>query len=92
MLSTALAIQDATKEAVYDDSVIEMASDIYKSRHDVTQDEFIRMIYIYSAHLSALTASLVTHACLTESQMDEMMNSIREIEELGEEITNGNND
>ena len=92
MLATALAIQDATKEAVYDDGVMDMARSIYLSKDEVSEDEFIRMIYLYSAHLSALTATLVTHVCLTETQLSEMMDTIKEMEALGKEINNGNND
>ena len=86
MISTALAIQDATKEAVHDDSVMEMAAAIYHSRHEINEDEFIRMMYVYSAHLSALTATLVTHACLTETQLNDMLDTIKEMESMGKDI------
>lgn len=91
MLSTALAIQQATAEAVHDETVMDMAAHIYHSRDNMSGDEFVRAMFMYSAHLSAMTATLVTHACLTESQIDEMMNTIKEMEALGEDITNGNN-
>jgi hypothetical protein len=86
MISTALAIQDATKEAIHDEDVMDMARSIYLSRHEVSEDEFIRMMYIYSAHLSAMTATLVTHACLTESQLNDMLETIKEMEALGKDI------
>ena len=86
MISTALAIQDATKEAVHDESVMDMAAAIYHNRHEINEDEFIKMMYIYSAHLSALTATLVTSACLTESQMNDMIETIKEMEALGKDI------
>ena len=86
MISTALAIQDATKEAVHDEQTMEMAAAIYHGRNEMTEDEFIKVMYIYSAHLSALTATLVTSACLTEAQMNEMMNTIKEMEALGKDI------
>ena len=86
MISTALAIQDATKNAVHDESVMDMAASIYHHRHEVSEDEFIRMMYVYSAHLSAMTATLVTHACLTESQLNDMLETIREMETMGKDI------
>lgn len=86
MISTALAIQDATKNAVHDEEVMDMAAHIYHSRHEVSEDEFIRMMYMYSAHLSAMTATLVTHACLTESQIHDLMDTIKEIESMGKDI------
>jgi hypothetical protein len=86
MIATALAIQDATKQAVHDSEVMDMAAAIYHSRHEVNEDEFIRMMYIYSAHLSAMTATLVTHACLTESQVNDMIETIKEMETMGKDI------
>ena len=86
MISTALAIQEATKEAVHDEEVMDMAAHIYHSRHEVSEDEFIRMMYIYSAHLSAMTATLVTHACLTEAQLNDMLDVIKEMETMGKDI------
>jgi hypothetical protein len=43
-------------------------------------------MYIYSANLSAMTATLVTHACLTESQLNDMLETIKEMEALGKDI------
>jgi len=86
MISTALAIQEATKEAVYDEETMNMAAHIYHSRNEVSEDEFIRMMYLYSAHLSAITATLVTHACLTESQLNDMLETIKEMETMGKDI------
>lgn len=91
MISTALAIQSATQEAVMDNTVMSMASAMYHSKNEMTEDEFAKALFIYSAHLSALTATLVTSACLTETQMDEMMDTIKEMETMGKDITNGNN-
>lgn len=90
MLSTALAIQTATQDAVMDDGIMDLASMIYHNRNEMSSDEFARAMFEYSASLSALTATLVTTACLTESQLDEMMNTIKEFDALGKDITNGN--
>lgn len=91
MLSTALAIQEATQEAVMDNSVMSMASAMYHNKDEMTTEDFAKALFIYSAHLSALTATLVTSACLTESQLDEMMNTIKEFDSLEKDITNGSN-
>ena len=90
MLATAIALQNATQEAVHDEEVMNMAAAIYHHRHDISEDEFIKMMYMYSAHLASLTATLVTHVCLTESQLNEMRDTIKEMNAIGEEITNGN--
>lgn len=90
MLSTALAIQNATQEAVMDEGIMSFASMMYHHKDEMTNDEFARAMFEYSASLSALTATLVTSVCLTETQLDEMMNTIKEFEALGKDITNGN--
>ena len=91
MLSTALAIQTATQDAVMDESTMSMASAMYHNRNEMNEEDFAKALFIYSAHLSSLTATLVTHACLTESQMNEMMNTINEMENLGKDVLNGDN-
>lgn len=91
MLSTALAIQTATQEAVMDDGIMDFASMIYHNRNEMSSEEFAKAMFHYSASLSALTATLVTSACLTENQLGEMMDTIKEFEALGKDITNGNN-
>ena len=91
MLATAIALQEATQEAVHDEQTMALASAIFNHRNDLPEDEFIKMIYMYSAHLASLTATLVTHVCLTETQLNEMMDTIKEMDAIGEDITNGNN-
>ena len=52
----------------------------------MTEEEFAKALFMYSAHLSALTATLVTSACLTQSQLDEMIDTIKEMESMGKDI------
>jgi hypothetical protein len=85
MISTAIAIQDATTSAVHDETIMDMAGHLYHARNEMTDDEFVQFLFKYSANLSALTATLVTSVCLTESQMNEMVETIKEFEALGEE-------
>lgn len=89
MLSTALALQEATKEAVHDEMVMDFATDVYQARY-LSDDEFIHKLYQYSALLASVTASLATSALLTESQFNEMISSIKEMDALTKEIENGN--
>jgi metal-responsive CopG/Arc/MetJ family transcriptional regulator len=91
MISTALAIQEATRDAVHDEEVMGMASAIFHHRNEMNDEDFAKAIYMYSAHLSAMTATLVTHACLTESQLRDMLDTIKEMEAMGKDIDNGNN-
>ena len=78
MLATAIALQNATQEAVHDEETMAMASALFHHRNELDEDDFIKMIYMYSAHLASLTATLVTHVTLTESQINEMMGAINE--------------
>jgi hypothetical protein len=85
MIATALALQTATQDAVMDESTMTLASSIYHNRNQMTDDEFARAMFAYSAHIASLTATLATNVLLTESQLDEMIDVIKEFDELGKE-------
>jgi metal-responsive CopG/Arc/MetJ family transcriptional regulator len=88
MIATAIALQDATKKSVINKMSLGLAGMLYKERNTATDEEFQDMLFHYSAHLSALTASLVMEAVLTKSQLDEMIDTIKEMESMGKDITN----
>jgi hypothetical protein len=86
MISTALKIQDATQEAFQDEQIMKMAAAIYQMRNDVDNETMAKMLFEYSATLSALTATLVSHAILSETQMKEMISEIEEFENISKEV------
>ena len=86
MIATALQIQEATAEAVTDISTMEMARDIFQNHNIMSDEQLSQALFQYSAHLSALTATLVTNVCLTESQLDAMISDIKEFDALGKEF------
>ena len=86
MISTALAIQEATGDAVVDLSTMARAKAIYLNKDTMTSDEFAEAMWEYSAHLSSLCATLVTNAILTETQMKELTNTIHEMEKMGKDF------
>ncbi len=90
MIATAIALQNATQEAVHDEMVMAMASDLYHNR-DTDSDTFAKMLFQYSAMLSSMTTTLVTNALLTESQLHDLLDTIHEMESMGKDIDNGNN-
>ena len=90
MIATAIALQQATQEAVHDEMIMGMAAAIYHNKDEMSSDEFIRALFQYSAALSSMTTALVTHVLLTEQQINDMVNTIDEFDELGKEIENGN--
>ena len=89
MIATALALQEATQEAVHDDMVMAMASNLLQNR-DTDSESFAKMLFQYSAMLSSMTTTLVTNALLTESQLHDLLDTINEMESMGKDIENGN--
>jgi hypothetical protein len=83
MISTAIAIQDATGNAVVDISSMIRAKHIYDNHNTMTQEELTEALWEYSTHLASLTATMVTHACLTGEQLDTLMATIKEVESMG---------
>jgi len=89
VISTAIALQEATKEAVHDDMIMAMASDLYHSR-DLDNEDFAKKLYRYSALLASMTTTLVINAVLTESQLHDLLDTIKEMESMGKDLDNGN--
>ncbi len=86
MLATALAISEATKEAVFHEEIKALAGDLMDRRNEIDDRTFAKLIYLYSASLASKTADLTTKVLLSETEMKEMMDSINEIENLSETI------
>ena len=85
MIATALALQNATQEAVHDDMIMSMASELYHNR-DTDSETFAKMLFQYSAMLSSMTTTLVTNALLTESQLNDLLDTIKEMESMGKDV------
>ena len=88
MIATAIKLQEASRDAVHDDMVMEIVKHIVNIRSEVDDDTFIKEMYNYSAMLSAMTTTLVTHALLTEEQINDMLETIKEMDKVGEELLN----
>lgn len=86
MSATALAIAEASKNALYHNDVVSAVKHILENKDILSDDEMMREMFAYSAHLTAVTAHLVTSVLLTEEQMNAMMEEISEFEELGKEM------
>jgi ammonia channel protein AmtB len=85
MISTALAIQEATADAVIDLSTMMLARSIHQNKDSMTEQEFANALFEYSAHLSAMTATLVTGAILTKAQLSELTATIKEMDAMGKD-------
>ena len=90
MIATALALQNATKEAVHDDMVMAMATVLFSNRNAMTDEDFAESLYKYSAMLASMTTTLVTNTLLTESQIGDLIDTIKEMESMGKDTTNDN--
>ena len=86
MIATAIALQETSKEAVFDETSVMMASALFHGRHEMDDEEFQKAIFIYSAHLSAVATTLATNVLLTKEQVDEMINTIKEMEDMGKDV------
>ena len=88
MIATAIKLQEASRDAVHDEMVMEIVKHIVSIRDVVDDESFIKEMYNYSAMLSAMTTTLVAHALLTEEQLNDMMEAIKEMDTVGEELLN----
>lgn len=82
MISTAIAIQDATRNAIFDNETMYMVKEIIESKDMLDEESLTQALFQYSAHLTALTATLVTSICLTKEQLDSMVDTIKEFDQL----------
>lgn len=86
MISTALALQDATGNAVIDITTMIKAKSIYNARHEMSDQEFADAMFEYSAHLASITAAMVTNAVLTKEQLHELNATIAEMNAMGKDL------
>jgi hypothetical protein len=90
MLATAIAISEATKEAVFHEEIKALAGDLMDRRNEIDDRTFAKLIYLYSASLASKTADLTTKILLSETEMKEMLDSINELDDLTETILEEN--
>lgn len=86
MIATAVKIQSIPQDVVMSNEVTGVAGMLLEQRSIMSDEEFAKALFMYSAHMTALTASLMVDALLSESQMAELLDVIREFDELGKEM------
>ena len=86
MIATALAVAEASKEAIYSDEVLSMAKELIEAKDLVDEEAMMKLLFVYSATLTAVTANLVTSVLLTKEQMETMLSELQEFDELGKEM------
>ena len=82
MYDKLFGLAEATKEAIKDPSVINSAAGLVANR-DLNDVDFVNMLFEYTSLLAAVTASLATQALFSESELNEMLSAVDELESLG---------
>ena len=87
MISTAVDLLNRSKASMFNPRSMILAKMVYDARHD--EDLLAEYLYKYASHLIAYTASEMMEALLTEDEMSDLSDTIKEMDEMGE-IFNGN--
>lgn len=82
MIATALALQEVTKHALYNDEVVDSAGELLMDYKELSLDEFSSRLYHYSALISTLATTLATTVLLSEEQQDELIATIEDIDAM----------
>lgn len=91
MLSTAIQIAEATKEAVFDEEILALAGELHTRRNELNDNQYPKYLYMYSVALASKVADLTTKILLTEQQMSDLIDTISEMENLTETILEEDN-
>jgi len=86
MLSTASALIEATQQAVMDDEQMEIASFITHERHNLSQDDFAKAMFIYSTAIASAAVDKATKILLTKEQFSNLVDTIDELETMKNEV------
>ena len=87
MYAQAFGLQEATKDAIYNEGVMNAAAELLNTYQTMGDEEFVGALFEYSALLSAVTATLTTERLLTADQLKSLMDTIEEISAIDSEIT-----
>ena len=89
MLSTASALLEATQQAVLDDEQMAIAQFITHGRHELSQDDFAKAMFMYSTAIASAAVDKATKAIMTKEQFTELVNAIDELETMRNEVLSG---
>ena len=89
MLSTATALIKATEDSIFDDEVMGFAQAFCHHAKELDTEQFAKSIYVYSTMLASLAVDKAMKVLLTESQVKELCLAIDELEQIENEVLNG---
>lgn len=81
MIAQAFAMQEATRDAVLDQSTAYLANEVMEASN--SEERNLALIG-FAMHLSSLTAAMVADAILTEEQKNEMLATIEMLQSMDE--------
>ena len=91
MLSTALALLDASKDSMFDEDIMGLAGELHERRNELPDEVFAKYLFMYSCALSAKVADSITKILLTEKEMSDLVDTIDEMDNLSETILEEDN-
>lgn len=83
-LMTTFALSNAVNESINDQSVRLLGGLLLSVRDEISDEEFAKALYEFSANLVATTADLVTKVFLTEEQVASMLAEAQELKDNAE--------
>ena len=89
MLSTATALIQATEDSIFDDDSMNFAKMLLHTHTEMDTDQFAKALYLYSGILASTAVDKATKVLLTETQLNELMSSIDEMETIRNEVLDG---
>ena len=89
MLSTASALLNATEEAIIGENQMLIASFIVNKRHELSQDEMAKAMFMYATEIASCVTDRVTKVLLTETQFKELIETLGELETMRDEVLSG---
>ena len=86
MIATATALIQATENAVMGDEPMGLAQFITHERHELSQDDFAKAMFMYATMIASNAVDSVTKTLLTKDQFQELIETIDEIESMRNEV------
>ena len=72
-----------------EDESMGLAQFITHQRHELSQDDFAKAMFMYATAIASCVTDKVTKVLLTESQFKELIETIDEMETMRNEVING---
>ena len=86
MLVTAMEILEVTKESLFHEDIMGMAGELHERRNELDDDTHAKFLFMYSSALASKIADRVASVLLSESELKEMMDSLKELDEMAESV------